>query len=125
MFKRIVLTLVVSASFQPLLVKADLLKDPTRPPDHILHPRGHVTTSPDGNDTPSTEEQLHLTSIIASPESITAIINGQRVSRGDKVGTARVLEVEANSVRVRRDGSTFTIHLFPKIPKTVAEGHKP
>ena len=121
MFKRILLALVVSACFQPLLAHAELLKDPTRPPDHILRPRGLVTTTP----APSTDEQLRVTSIFASPESSTAVINGQRVSRGGKVGRARVLEIKANSVRLRRDGSTFTIHLFPKIPKTVAEGQKP
>ena len=125
MFRRTVLTLVVCAVFQPLLVKSDLLRDPTRPPDHILHPRGNVTTDPDSNNTSSIDERLHLTSIFASSERNTAIINGQRVSRGDKVGRAKVLEIKANTVRVQRDGSTFTIHLFPKIPKTVAEGRKP
>ena len=125
MFKRIVLTLVVSACSQPLVGKAELLKDPTRPPDHILHPRALVTDTGNGDNAPSTEEQLRVTSIFASPESSTAIINGQRVSGGDRVGRARVLEIKANSVRLRRDGSTFTIHLFPKIPKTIAEGQNP
>lgn len=78
------------------------LPDPTRPAYRSTEPG---TTAP--------EVTYSLQSILQSPDRALAIINGQRVTIGDRVGGARVITIRPGEVIVDFSGKRQTLHLNP------------
>lgn len=83
--------------------------DPTRPPSHLIDPskggmvQGEVSSNP-------------LQSIIRSGKTRKALINGELVRTGGKVGTATVERIEDDRVVLRQeDGSQETLKLHPEV----------
>lgn len=95
MFKRGLLILVMAA---PALAA---LEDPTRPP--VQAPA--AAQSPAASDGP----RWLLTTTLVSPERRTAVINNQVVTVGDRIGGARVVDIQADSVRLRAGGREVTL----------------
>lgn len=87
------------------------LGDPTQPPAGFGTPLGAATVAPA---TPATPQ---LQSILVSREAggrRVAVINGQTVQQGMKVGGATVLRVGESEVVLQRGKTQETLKLFPK-----------
>ncbi len=80
------------------------LHDPTRPTDPALY-FGSGKTPAGGN--------WSLQSILSSPERRIAVINGTRVREGDRIGSARVVQIRDSHVLLNTGGSTLTLRLLP------------
>ncbi len=81
---------------------AELLRDPTRPYS------GKPVVVVSAKDT-----SFRVTAIFISEKRRVAIVNGQRVSEGDRVDGASVVEILANSLRLNLRGKEFTTRLLP------------
>lgn len=87
--------------------QAEGLPDPTRPAIDLGGSGvGAAPTEP---------AQQGLQSVIISPRHQAAIINGQTVSVGDKVGDARLVEVRENSVVLQGPRGRRVMELFPGV----------
>lgn len=88
---------------------AQALVDPTRPPASLgAEPAGNGQAVPAGP---------VLQSVLISPRRKEAIISGQAVKVGDKVGEATVVRIAEDQVLLRRGKEIETLKLFPNIEK--------
>ncbi len=95
----IILSLVLAGN-------AAALNDPTRPTDPALY-------FGSGN-----AGGWALQSILSSNERRIAIINGQRVKEGDRIGSARVARIHDSQVVLETRDRKLTLHLRPDSIKT-------
>jgi MSHA biogenesis protein MshK len=100
------------AACLPLLVLAQGLPDPTRPPASLS-----VVESASAVASTSGPE---LQSILISPTRRIAIINGQHLRQGDKFGEARVVRISESEVILRNGSESQVLKLFPEIEKRPA-----
>ena len=85
------------------------LPDPTRPPAAML---------PAATGAPAVaEDALRLQSVIISEERRGAIIGGEYVALGGRVGDARLTRVEPSGVVLRGPGGEVALPLFPAARK--------
>ncbi|HZW21676.1 MSHA biogenesis protein MshK [Noviherbaspirillum sp.] len=101
------LAMLVAAFFLPA-VQAETLVDPTRPPAAVS--AGDVRG-------PAAEEGPVLQSILISPVRTVAIISGQTVRVGDRIGDAQVAKITENEVILRSGKGLQTLKLFPSVEK--------
>ncbi len=87
-------------------ISAAELRDPTRPMDFSELEGG---LGLDGAPTSTAHAAFVLQSILVSPTRRIAIVNGERVQKGDQIGSARVLEIQPWFVQLR--GSEGDIEL--------------
>lgn len=88
--------------------QAQNLSDPTQPPAVLAGPGGDATPSP---------SVPQLQSILVSREPggrRVAVINGELVRQGTKIGDAVVARVGENEVVLRRGRRLETLKLFPQ-----------
>ena len=109
-------TTATVAIWWPYEVLGRELPDPTRPPTvlggaHI--PGGTGKSLGTAEDAAS----LQLQSVIVSPERKVAIINGQTVKLGEKVGDAIVVKISESEVVLRNGNNVQTLRLFPGLEK--------
>ena len=78
----------------------DGLSDPTRPPTHsgVMVSRGGLV----------------LQSTLVSPERQVAVISGQSLTVGGRVGNAEVIAIRPYEVVIRRSGKESTLRILPK-----------
>lgn len=107
MFRRLLpfLTLLLLAG------RAVALDDPMRPPDY-----GAATTAAAAGT--ASAVPLVLNGTLIGRERRSAVINGRRVSVGDYIDGARVIEIQPAQVRLQRQGSQLTLSLLPVAVKT-------
>jgi len=84
---------------------AEELRDPTRPPAMLAGTGGEQV-----DDAP-----LLLQSVLIGPGRRTAIINGQVLQIGARVGEARLVKIEEDRVVLRTGSSHSTLRLFPVV----------
>ena len=84
------------------------LIDPTRPATYS-------TTAPAR--TAGTRSGWMLGSTLVAPGRRVAVINGKRVSEGESVDGARVLEIRQLDVLIQASGRRMTLQLLPDIVK--------
>ena len=94
---------------------ADVFRDPTRP--------ATVRSTP-YNVTQDKEAEIdtsgpRLQAIMISDKHRSAIISGHRVSIGEKVGSAQVINIHASEVVLKTGGSFKTLKLFTHTSKHV------
>ncbi|WP_292934458.1 hypothetical protein [Noviherbaspirillum sp.] len=91
---------------------AQVLSDPTRPPAAASSElaSGQAATGP------------ILQSILISPHRAEAIINGQTVKVGDKVGDAKVVKITESEVLLSSGKDLKALKLFPNIEKHRTRG---
>ncbi|TBV00126.1 Type II secretory pathway component [Stutzerimonas kirkiae] len=77
-----------------------LARDPTQPP---------VELTPKGAQAPPAS--LQLQAILRSPQVSRAVINGQPLKVGERLGDARVLAIHSHSVLIEREGQRETLRL--------------
>ncbi|HUW29967.1 MAG TPA: hypothetical protein VMV97_15340 [Sulfuriferula sp.] len=93
----------------PSTSAADALQDPTRPPAELSMPQGGAgALAPSG-------PQLQSVQISARQRS--AMISGQHVKVGDKIGAARVVMITENEVVLKGGNGLQTLKLFPDVGK--------
>jgi hypothetical protein len=63
-----------------------------------------------------------LSSVLIRGDVRIAVINGERVRVGEKVGSARVTAIESDSVRLNVDGNIQTLELYKNSIKTLVKG---
>jgi MSHA biogenesis protein MshK len=88
------------------------LPDPTRPPAALSPPSGEVARA--------VQEVPLLQSVIISEGRRGAIISGQYVALGGRVGDARLTRVEPSGVVLRGPGGEVSLPLFPAVLKQPA-----
>lgn len=92
----------------PLLANGqETLRDPTRP--YNARP---VVVSTDGGGGKVTSS-FRVTAIFTSDMRRVAVVNGRRVSEGDKVDGATVVEIFADSLRLNLGGKAITSRVLP------------
>lgn len=87
---------------------ADTLRDPTRPPADLSQ----------GNTAPVASGP-ELQSVRISAHQRSAIISGQRVKVGDKLGDARIVMITENEVVLKGSSGLQTLKLFPDVGKRI------
>lgn len=88
---------------------AQALVDPTRPPASLgMEP---------ANSSQASQSGPVLQSVLISPRRKEAIISGQTVKIGDKVGEAKVVRIAEDEVVLRSGKELQTLKLFPNIEK--------
>lgn len=78
--------------------------DPTHPPDSA-----EIRAFFNSGDENPADVAFQLQSVLISNQRRIAIINGQRVSEGDQIGTAEVSRIEAGRVVMQRDDQSFIL----------------
>lgn len=101
----------------PLLAAAQGLDDPTRPPPGFQ--AGAVKPAA-GAVAPA--QDLVLQSVIISDAGRSAIISGQLVAVGARIGNARLVRVAESEVVLLTGGARRTLKLFPGVQKRAAAG---
>lgn len=100
-----ILTVVAVSLVAPMLADAqETLRDPTRP----YSARSVASTTGGG-----VRSSFRVTAIFTSDMRRIAIVNGQRVSEGDQVDGATVVEILTDSCRLDLLGKTITAHVLP------------
>ena len=84
-----------------------ILHDPTRPPAALFAPQEQETTD--------VGPVLQSVSLASGRRS--AIISGQRVKAGSKIGEARVISINETEVVLKTGNSLQTLKLFPDVEK--------
>lgn len=79
------------------------LQDPTRPTDAAAW---------FGNKTSGAQAEWSLQSILTGSDRRIAVINGTRVREGDRIGTARVVQIEDSRVLLKIGEGTLTLRLL-------------
>lgn len=87
---------------------AEALNDPTRPPAEISTPAASGVQA-------AVAEVNRLQSIIISSTRRAAIINGQTVELGEKLGDVRLVEVSASGVVLEGAQGRQVLALFPGV----------
>ena len=87
------------------------LDDPTRPP-------GYRLVLPGGKKA-STKTYYSLSSVRISKMRRTAVINNRKVETGDIVNGAKVIAIYPSSVKLSKQGKTFTVRLLSQVVKKV------
>ena len=91
--------------FGPVLADdAELLRDPTRP--WSARAVAAATRTP--------ASSFRVTAIFTSDMRRIAVVNGQRVTEGDRVDGATVVEILVDALRLDLNGKTITSRVLPK-----------
>lgn len=106
--------LLLAAVWGPTMAAPEL-DDPMRPPTAI--PQVPVTAKKD--------VQFYLSSTLIAEGRRIAVINGKKVSVGDRINGARVEEIMPARVKLRLAGKIRDIHLLPLTVKRPSNGTRP
>jgi MSHA biogenesis protein MshK len=104
MIRRSTLALLICAVGAP--ANALALSDPTRPTD----PTAYFGTG-------SAARTWSLQSILFASDRRIAVINGERVQEGDRIGSARVVRIRDSHVLLDTGERSLTLRLLPETVK--------
>lgn len=93
------------AFFTSLSCMAAQFADPTRPPSF----------TPGAAPVPTGRPRLE--SVLIAPDRRIAIISGQRVRLGDRIGGAEVVSITESAVVLRAGQTSETLPLFPQLKR--------
>jgi len=88
---------------------AGLAADPTRPPT--------FSTSAPGAEKAAAERRLQ--SVLIAPGRSVAVIDGELVRVGSRLGDAQVVKIDESGVVLRGSGGTQTLRLLPDAARSV------
>lgn len=86
-------------------IATEQLQDPTRPSGFVATPSARA-------DTPQRPEFV-LNALWIAPGRRSALINNRRVTVGDSVGTAHVLDIRRDAVVLLRGNERLTLRVLP------------
>lgn len=102
------LFILIIFSIVPITLKAQL-DDPTRPPGHrLVLPGGKKANG---------VIQYSLSSVRISSARRTAVVNDRFVEPGDIINGAKVVAIYPSSVKLKKQGKTFTLRLVSQAVK--------
>ncbi len=106
-----ILTVAAVLLIAPMLANAqETLRDPTRP----YSARSVASTGGSGSGGGSkVASSFKVTAIFTSEMRRVAVVNGQRVSEGDQVDGATVVEILADRLRLNQGGKAITSRVLP------------
>jgi len=87
---------------------ASALNDPTRPTNPALYFGGGAANNADN---------ITLQSILFANDRRIAVINGERVKEGDRIGSARVVKIQDSRVLLETSTGRKTLRLLPQTLK--------
>lgn len=121
MSKTAFIVLLASVMLCAGTVSANILRDPMRP-DRIKQVEPPKKSASASKSTAVRKPLWLLSAITYTPDasSRSAIVNGQRVVQGSRVGGATIQKIDNNSVLLSRSGKAISLRLFPQI-KTAPE----
>ena len=99
-------SMILSVAFSIILLSISAVhagQDPMRPPNFM----NRVDSSPAKNET------INLQQILISDKRKTVIINGQIFKEGQSFSGNRIIEIEAEQIKIRRGGINKIIKLLP------------
>ena len=102
--------LLAAMLFIPIAVSAQIASDPTRPPGSIATGETDVGGDPAGGGPV-------LQSVMISPTSKAAIINGEMVKLGGKYGDAVLVKVAEHEVVLKSGDTTQVLKMYPGVEK--------
>ncbi len=102
------IALALYATLAALPLPGSALIDPTRPASYGQAAAAHASESRRG---------WTLDSTLVAPDRRVAVINGKRVSEGESVDGARIIEIRKLDVLIQADGRRITLQLLPDIVK--------
>ena len=106
--------ILLAALLLPCAAQAAPFADPTQPP--AVRGSGDASAAPSGP---------RIESILIAPDRRLAVINGQQVTIGSRVGSSAVVRITETEVVVRGADGEQTLKLFPEFSgKTVTAGKK-
>lgn len=103
MFERGGLILLCCVALTARAEMAGLLHDPTRPNGWQPAHANEAFAAAEHDKT------LRLHGVFSNADARTAMINGQRVAIGDRVGDARVMEIQQNKVTLHQGDETIEL----------------
>ena len=92
---------------------AQVLSDPTRPPDAPA--QGHSEVTVDGSS--GADAAPVLQSVLQSGSRRYAMINGKSYKVGDKYGEARVASIAESEVMLRKGAERTVLKMYPDVEK--------
>ncbi|MFV1982264.1 MAG: hypothetical protein ACC657_01895 [Thiohalomonadales bacterium] len=99
-------TVIIAGLLLPLnAVLAKALIDPTRPPGVSFQLKSSVVPK---------KSLWRLNSTLIASSRRSARINGKLVRQGDSVNGARIIDIQAWDVTLKRNNKTFKIYMFNK-----------
>ena len=114
MFSALKAALVVLLLGGVIPAAAENLSDPTKPWAYKPQAAGDAGAAAAAVKTPA------LSSTMISPERRIAVIDGQIVQEGDRLGSKKVIAIEAGLVRLRGPQGNSTLTLLPAPIKKAA-----
>lgn len=84
----------------PLQADAELLRDPTRPYSAPTYTEAGI-------------KSFTVTAVFVSQERRIAIVNGRRVTEGDRIGGATVVEILPDRLRLNLNGKELIARVLP------------
>ena len=97
---------------------ASVLTDPTRPPARLTPPPSEAAA-------PEAAEPV-VESVIIAPGVRAAVINGQRVRLGDRLGEARVVRITEREVALETGKRVDVLRVYPQVQvRPAAAGGQP
>jgi MSHA biogenesis protein MshK len=119
---RQLVALLFSATFiSSTALAAQPLVDPMQPPGKVAGSSATKTV----NSVSSNDNGFHLNAIRIARDQRSASINGKTVRVGERIGSARVVSIQASSVTLQRGGKMMTISLLPFSVKNPVEAVQP
>jgi hypothetical protein len=122
-----VLIILFALGWSCLAQALEFLPDPTRPAvTWITLGTGAAAGSAVASDLESTTESENgLQAVIISPHYRAAIINGNQVEMGGKVGSAKLVEINEHGVVLQSEKGRQVMELFSRVNITKHEVHEP
>lgn len=90
---------------------AQSMNDPTRPPASVLTPGVEASRA-----------APVVQTVIITPHSRVAIIDGERVEVGGRYRDAQVVRISEDEVVLRLDGMTQVLRMYPDVEKKTVRG---
>ncbi len=104
--RKYLLSLAVLTGFWHSSLVAEVLDDPTRPPDYRFSARHYAGTK--------AAPRWVLSQTLIAPNRRAAIINGKNVAIGENIAGARVVAIESARVSLRKGNKDIYLELLPR-----------
>lgn len=102
--------LLVAVASAGAAARAQALVDPMRPAEYVAPGAAGATSGP------------VLQQIYVSPERRYAVIDGTRVSPGERYGDARVVRISETEVALQSERGTTVLTMHPEVQKRTRSG---
>jgi len=111
------LPLILAGSLAGGVALAQSVSDPTRPPNAAATAQG---AAPEATESSAPK----LQSVLLSPRRKLAVISGQTVPLGGRLGDATLVKITETEVVLKRGDELETLRMHPEVEKKLVAGKK-